>query len=110
MMFINHSNIQTYKTSEDWNTLEYDQKLNAINDILKKNNYFEIIEIKKLINNDQIIAALKKNFTASERGMILLDIEHEIKTNLDNGLNLWLEPLGDKNSLRNLRGINITNE
>ena len=109
-MFINHSNTQTYKTSEDWNNLEYDQKLNAINEILKKYNYFDLIEVNKLINNDQIIATLKKNFPASERGMILLDIEHEIKTNLDNGLNLWLEPLGDKNSLRNLRGIKITNE
>ena len=30
-----------------------------------------------------------------------------MKSELDIGLTLWLDPMGDKNTLRNLRGIEI---
>ena len=35
---------------------------------------------------------------------MLIDLENKIKT-IDPGLTLWLEPVGDKSKLRNLRGI-----
>ena len=41
------------------------------------------------------------------RGMILLDLEEKLKKNIDIGLTVWLEPVGDKSKLRNLRGIKI---
>ena len=34
-------------------------------------------------------------------------LEEDLKLNIDKGLTVWCEPLGDKNSLRNLRGIKI---
>jgi hypothetical protein len=45
--------------------------------------------------------------TASVRGSLLLDFEECIKKNIDQGLTVWGEALGDKNSLRNLRGIEV---
>ena len=45
--------------------------------------------------------------TASERGVLLLNIEDWIKNKLDNGITIWHESIGDKNSLRNLRGIEV---
>ena len=39
------------------------------------------------------------------RGILLLDLEDRIKKNIDKGLTVWLEPVGDKSKLRNLRGI-----
>jgi hypothetical protein len=39
--------------------------------------------------------------------MMLLDLENEIKKDIDHGITVWLEPVGDKSKLRNLRGIKI---
>lgn len=44
---------------------------------------------------------------ASRRGSILLDLEELLKATIDPGITVWLEPLGDRNSLRNLRGIEV---
>jgi hypothetical protein len=41
------------------------------------------------------------------RGAFLLDLELLLKENIDSGVFIWCEPIGDKNSLRNLRGIEI---
>jgi hypothetical protein len=30
-----------------------------------------------------------------------------LKAHIDDALTVWLEPLGDRNSLRNLRGIEV---
>ena len=37
----------------------------------------------------------------------MLDLEAVLKNELDNGITIWHIPIGDKNSLRNLRGIEI---
>lgn len=42
---------------------------------------------------------------AGKRGTLLLDYETALKRAVDPALIVWLEPLGDRNSLRNLRGI-----
>ena len=42
----------------------------------------------------------------SERGTLLLDLEDELCKN-DKSVRVWHIPLGDKNSLRNLRGITV---
>tara|TARA_A100001035_G_C27761562_1_gene491464 strand:- start:1167 stop:1427 length:261 start_codon:yes stop_codon:yes gene_type:complete len=43
------------------------------------------------------------------RGTILLDLEDELFKK-DQRIRVWHIPLGDKNSLRNLRGIKIKNQ
>ncbi len=55
----------------------------------------------------QIIVSLVKPISASERGPLLLDLEAFLKLAIDPSLVVWLEPLGDRNSLRNLRGIEV---
>ncbi|MHB1939084.1 MAG: hypothetical protein ACYCOR_21320 [Acidobacteriaceae bacterium] len=52
----------------------------------------------------EIIVNLTEPLSAGERGQVLLDIEDFLKATIDPGLTVWLEPLGDRNSLRNLRG------
>ena len=44
---------------------------------------------------------------ASERGTLLLNLEAILKKEIDDGISIWHIPLGDKNSLRNLRGIEV---
>lgn len=44
-----------------------------------------------------------------ERGTLLLDLEDEMYKR-DNRIRIWHISLGDKNSLRNLRGITLKNQ
>ncbi len=55
----------------------------------------------------QVTVNLAQPQSASKRGQLLLDLEEFLKKEIDQGLTVWLEPLGDRNSLRNLRGIEV---
>ena len=55
----------------------------------------------------RVFIELNKAVPANERGTLLLDFEKILNENIDEGLNVWCEPIGDKSSLRNLRGIEI---
>ena len=58
-------------------------------------------------NNGHVIVRLLEPISASIRGPLLLDLEKFIKQEIDHGITVWGESLGDKNSLRNLRGIEV---
>ena len=55
------------------------------------------IKLKKLSENNEIIRERKD----------LKILEEKLKKEIDEGLTIWLEPVGDKSKLRNLRGIVI---
>jgi hypothetical protein len=55
----------------------------------------------------QIIVNLVESMPAGKRGQLFLDLEEFLKEAIDPSLVVWLEPLGDRNSLRNLRGIEV---
>lgn len=68
------------------------------------------------LNGKVVIASAKQDgqiivnlapMPAGERGSLLLDLEAFLKEAIDPGLVVWLESLGDRNSLRNLRGIEV---
>ena len=74
------------------------------------NAFKEKIEIKDIeyLQNGliYIYVCFKTKITPCERGTLLLDLEDEMcKKNCQ--VRVWHIPLGDKNSLRNLRGIKI---
>ena len=58
-----------------------------------------------MTDDGQIILRVQKSIPSNIRGILLLDLEDRIKKNIDKGLTVWLEPVGDKSKLRNLRGI-----
>ena len=39
---------------------------------------------------------------------MVLELEEKLKSALDKGISVWLEPVGDKSKLRNLRGIKFS--
>jgi hypothetical protein len=55
----------------------------------------------------QVIIRLMVPVPADKRGYLLLDLEAFLKESIDPGLVVWLEPFGDRSSLRNLRGIEV---
>ena len=43
----------------------------------------------------------------AERGEYLMKLESELIEKIDSKIRVWHVPIGDKNSLRNLRGVTI---
>ena len=71
------------------------------------NNYLDKLSVVGAHNNGHVIVSLKINLPPRERGDLLLDFEFYLKQNIDDSITIWLEPLGDKSSLRRLRGIEV---
>jgi len=95
------------KTKEEWKHLSDDNRINLVFEILRKNQKYENFEVLRAEKNGYIILQIEKSIKASERGILLLDLEELLKNTIDQGLTIWLEPVGDKSKLRNLRGIEI---
>ena len=58
-------------------------------------------------HNGQIVIKINKSIPSNERGLFLLELEEKIKYNIDRGITIWCEPVGDKSALRKLRGVKI---
>ena len=54
-----------------------------------------------------IVFKVEKSIPPNKRGLLLLGLEDQLKNNIDKGLTVWFEPVGDKSKLRNLRGIKV---
>lgn len=97
----------TPETSLEWLIKPESKKREVINNIINSDICFiDNIDIVDIVKN-QIIVRIKNPLNAGERGSLLLDFEDKLKNVIDQALVVWVEPLGDKNSLRNLRGIEV---
>jgi len=95
------------KTEKEWiNSSEIERK-NFIKDILLTHPEYNDFEIIKTEKNGSVVLKTEKQIQASERGIFLLKLEQILKDKVDQGITIWLEPVGDKSKLRNLRGIVI---
>ena len=95
------------KVSKEWQNLEEEERKKLILDIISQNQKYETVEIARAEENGSVILKIEKSIQASERGILLIDLEELLKNNIDQGITIWLEPVGDKSKLRNLRGIEI---
>ena len=99
----------TPSPSLEWRQLSDAERLTHVMDALRVrtavlNSAVVIVAAKE---DGQIIVSLVESMPAGKRGPLLLDLEALLKKAIDPGLVVWLEPLGDRNSLRNLRGIEV---
>lgn len=97
----------TPEVSTLWINLDNDSRLSRITEVLKGSKFFELVTPTRTLNDGQIYFSFKTPISSSLRGILLLDLELFLKENIDSGIIIWCEPIGDKNSLRNLRGIEI---
>ena len=94
--------------SSEWLSRSVERKISEIRNFLDSSERFRnCIELSGITNQSEILVKLINPIKASERGTLLLDFEQELKKTFDQSLVVWLQPLGDKNSLRRLRGIKI---
>ena len=105
-MFKNYADVNTPITKESWKNLTDKERFDMVNKVVN-NSSFNSINVVSARENGQILVTLIDQVMAGKRGNLLLDCEEHLKSTIDEGLNVWCEPLGDKSSLRNLRGIEI---
>ena len=104
-----YANADTPTPGKIWCQLSDDERLALVNNSVEANmaginKSFEAVEAKL---DGQVIVKLLEPVSADQRGTLLLDIEEFLKESIDPGLVVWLEPFGDRSSLRNLRGIEV---
>lgn len=92
---------------DSWVKLPKSLKIKKINDMISASNDYNILEAINVFNDTEVIIKINKYLSASERGSFLLDFEDFLKKEIDKSLYIMIEPMGDKNSLRKFRGIEI---
>jgi hypothetical protein len=97
----------TDEISASWITKSKEQRVKELVAATIGTRFEEFVTPTRALDNGQVYVSLNKPVNSSERGQLLLDLEIHYKENVEFGINLWCEPLGDKNSLRNLRGIQV---
>lgn len=101
--------VNSPKPSTNWLDLSKTERIEKINQTInqKNNNFNKELLIVAAKENGEVVVRMLNPLAASLRGTLLLDFEEFIKKEIDEGLTAWGEALGDKNSLRNLRGIEV---
>ena len=99
---------ETPKPDDSWLSLKQKDRFAIISNKLKmKKDLDQILELVFANDSGEITFRFKRETSPSERGSILLDLEFFLKKEIYEFLYVSIEPIGDKNSLRRLRGIDI---
>lgn len=104
-----YAEVESPHPTGDWFSLSDEQRIEKINKIINQVNpdFFQQLLVVAAKKDGQVVVRMLTPLVASVRGSLLLDFEESIKKHIDQGLTAWGEALGDKNSLRNLRGIEV---
>lgn len=102
------ANSPTPSVSDHWLNLPEKEKLIKINHVIERQHLESDLFATRALKNGQVYLRFNQVLVAKRRGEVLLGLELELKKSLDEGIVLWCEPIGDKNSLRKLRGIEVS--
>ena len=103
-----YASVDTPIPSPLWKNLLEAERVKQINRMIVDCSEFENQLLAISAKEDgQVVVRFLTSLPADKRGTLLLDFETKLKANIDGGLTAWGEALGDKNSLRNLRGIEV---
>jgi hypothetical protein len=107
--FINKifANQDSPKVTSEWKKHTNETRVKLILSELAKEKLYEKFSVLKADSGGQVVLKIEQTIAANERGILLLNLEKKLKKNIDPGITLWLEPIGDKSKLRNLRGISF---
>ena len=110
MTMKNFANDKTPTTSEFWIKLDQNKRIDLVKNELKKNQNLKDFDVHQASDSGQIVFTVRETIPSNIRGPLLLDLEEKLKENIDRGLTVWFEPVGDRSKLRNLRGVKIKHD
>jgi hypothetical protein len=104
-----YAEVHSPNPSANWLALSEPLRIEKINQAVNQKNpsFNKELLVVSAKNNGDVVVRILNPLTAFVRGTLLLDFEEFLKQEMDQGLTVWGEALGDKNSLRNLRGIEV---
>lgn len=97
----------TPQPTEAWRRMSDAERSDIVRRVVAESPSAALINVVAAREDGEVVLSFNQSVGAAERGGVLLDLEALLKQTVDASLNVWLEPLGDKNSLRNLRGIEV---
>ena len=106
----NYAEVETPDVSAGWGQLLPNQRVESVSAFCASRIKFRTIIVTRVLQDGQVFVDLSEPLPPAVRGSLLLDLESDLKNFIDGGLVVWCEPLGDKSTLRNLRGIEIRTE
>lgn len=107
-MIKNFASAKTPLPEKKWLDLSKEKRAELITNELKSRN-LENFEVFDAPDDGRVVFKVLESIAANKRGFLLLELEEQLKRKVDNGITVWLEPVGDKSKLRNLRGITFKN-
>ncbi len=94
--------------SKVWLALSPLERVAAIRKCMDSDiRYAEALTFVEARSDGQVILNLHPGVEVSARCDLLLDFEELLKEKVDSANTVWLEPIGDKSTLRRLRGIEV---
>lgn len=93
--------------SNAWLDLKDSERISLVNNLISQLNKSSKILCTRTLSNGEIYLRILESIPVAERLDFFLDLELELKKTIDEALFVSCEPLGDKSSLRNLRGIQV---
>ena len=107
-MIKNFALTKTPSPEKRWLDLSKKKRVQLITNELKSRN-LENFEVFDAPDDGRIVFKVLESIASNKRGLLLLELEEQLKIKVDNGITVWLEPVGDRSKLRNLRGITFKN-
>ena len=104
---LSYSNIASPLTGANWVNMTRDKRVSVLKASIELYSSDFDIGVIDAQENGQVSIIIKSPIEINDRGAFLLNLEEYLKSNIDIGINLWHEAIGDKSSLRNLRGIEV---
>ena len=102
-----HFDADTPSPEKSWLELKDPQRVLLINDVIAQLNKSNKIICTRALSSGEVYLNILESIAVSERLDFFLDLELELKKSIDDAIFVSCEPLGDKSSLRNLRGIQV---
>ena len=104
---IEMSDDNTLAPTKNWVSMSEGEREELVRNCLQNHIDYNGITVEQASENGHVVLRIESAIPANERGLFLLDLEEKLKKSVDIGITVWLEPVGDKSKLRQLRGVEV---
>jgi hypothetical protein len=104
---ISFASIDSPSTGESWINMTREERIMLIQSSIQLFSKELDVNVKEAHEGGQVSIYINSSIEINDRGAFMLNLEEYLKSTIDVGINIWHEPIGDKSSLRNLRGIEV---
>lgn len=97
--------VDTYSPTKNWLNMDSSLRKKIVSTTIGSYSLEIDFDVVSVPDNGQIVLKTSENIAPNVRGLLLLNLEKKLKEDIDIGITIWLEPVGDKSKLRQLRGV-----